>query len=128
MKVETDIDGLVELVSNVTEAYTTALFIADNQKRMLRLWRFYSLSDNVNKNATIPFGDGPIGLVAETKKDFDLAKFAERDTGLLKLYIKNESIKSFFAVPILDKDGVLEGVIAFDSKKNFVFANKDQKY
>jgi len=127
MKVETDIDGIIELVSNVTEAYTTALFIADNQKRMLRLWRFYSLSDNVNKNAAIPFGDGPIGLVAETKKDFDLAKFAERDTGLLKLYIKNESIKSFFAVPILDKDGVLEGVISIDSKKNFVFANKDQK-
>jgi len=127
MKVETDFEGLVELVSNVTEAYTTALFLADNQKRMLRLWRFYSLSDNVNKNATIPFGDGPIGLVAETKEDFDLAKFAERDTGLLKLYSKNESIKSFFAVPIVNKDGVLEGVISIDSKKSFVFANKDQK-
>jgi len=127
MKIETDIDGLLELVSNVTEAYTTALFLADNQKRMLRLWHFYSLSDNVNKNVTIPFGDGPIGLVAESKEDFDLAKFAERDTGLLKIYSKNDSIKSFFAVPIINKDEVLEGVISIDSKKTFVFANKDQK-
>ena len=127
MNVETDVDGLVELVSNVTEAYTTAVFLADNQKRILRLWHFYSLSDNVNKNVSILFGDGPIGMVAETKEDFDLAKFAERDSNLLRLYSKNEIIKSFFAVPIVNKDGVLEGVISIDSKKTFVFANKEQK-
>jgi diguanylate cyclase (GGDEF)-like protein len=127
MNIEADINGLVELVSNVTEAYTTAVFLADNQNRMLRLWRFYSLSDKVNAKAKIPYGTGPIGIVAESKMDFDLARFDERDSDLLGIYAKNESIKSFFAVPILNKGGNLEGVISIDSKKSFVFANKEQK-
>jgi diguanylate cyclase (GGDEF)-like protein len=127
MKVETNADRLIELVSNVTEAYTTAIFLADNQKRILRLWKFYSLSDNINTNVSIPFGTGPTGIVAETKKDFDLAKFAERDSSLLKIYAKNESIKSFFAVPIINKDGILEGVLSIDSKKTYVFSSKEQK-
>ena len=126
MRIEADIDELVELVSNVTEAYTTAFFLADNQNRMLKLWKFYSLGDSVIADASIPFGVGPIGLVAEDLKPFDLSKFSERDSGLLKLYSKNEEIKSFFAVPVMRK-GVLEGVLCIDSKKSFVFTSKDQK-
>ncbi|HGE72386.1 TPA: diguanylate cyclase [Candidatus Poribacteria bacterium] len=127
MRIETDVDKLIELVSNVTESYTTAVFLADNKKRILKMWKYYSLGDNVNPNATIPFGTGPIGIVAETKTDFDLTKFSERDSNLLKIYSKSESIKSFFAVPIINKDGILEGVLAIDSKKTYFFSNKDQK-
>jgi len=126
MKIETDIDGLVELVSSVTEAYTTAFFLADNQKRMLRLWRFYSLSDNVIADAVIPFGAGPIGWVAENREEFDISKFSDRDSGLLRLYSRNENIKSFLAVPVMN-GGVLEGVLCIDSKKTFVFTSKEQK-
>jgi diguanylate cyclase (GGDEF)-like protein len=126
MKIEADIDELVKLVSSATEAYTTAFFLADNQARVLRLWHFYSLSDNVIAGASIPFGIGPIGWVAENLKPFDLSKFSERDSGLLRLYSKNEGIKSFFAVPVA-REGVLEGVLCIDSKRAFVFANKDQK-
>ena len=82
MNIKTDVNGLIELVSNVTDAYTTAVFLADNQRRILRLWHFYSLGDNVNSKAKIPYGVGPIGTVAESKQDFDLAKFAERDSSL----------------------------------------------
>jgi len=127
MSIETDVNGLVELVSNFTDAYTTAVFLADNQRRILRLWHFYSLGDNVNPKAKISYGVGPIGTVAESKQEFDLTKFAERDSSLLEIYSRNESIKSFFAVPIINKDGILEGVISIDSKRNFVFSNKEQK-
>lgn len=126
-RIENCIAELIQLVSNVTEAYTTALFIADNNKHFLKLWKYYSLGDNVNPDAIIPFGVGPIGLVAEDRSDFDLTKFSERDSSLLGLYNKNENIKSFFAVPIINIDGNLEGVISIDSKKTFVFSNKDQK-
>ncbi|MGB9594998.1 MAG: sensor domain-containing diguanylate cyclase [Candidatus Poribacteria bacterium] len=127
MRIETDAKKLIELVSNVMEAYTTAVFLADNKKRILRLWEYYSLGDNVDPDAKIPFGMGPIGIVAETKNDFDLTKFSERDSSLLKMYSKNESIKSFFAVPIINKDGIFEGVLTVDSKKTFFFSNKQQK-
>lgn len=126
MKIKTDIDELIQLVSSVIEAYTTAFFLADNQKQVLKLWRFYSLSDNVIPDAAIPFGVGPIGRVAESRKPFDLSKFSKRDSGLLRLYSRNEDIKSFFAVPVIS-EGVLEGVLCVDSKKAFVFAGKDQK-
>lgn len=127
MKFETDADKLIELVSNVTEAYTTAVFLADNKKRTLKIWKYYSLGDNVNPDAKIPFGMGPIGIVAETKTDFDLTKFSERDSDLLKIYSKNEIIKSFFAVPIINRENILEGVLTVDSKKTYFFSNKQQK-
>ena len=126
MEIKANIDELVQLVSTATEAYTTAFFLADNQRQLLRLWSFYSLGDNVIAEASIPFGVGPIGLVAENMKPFDLTKFSERDSSLLRLYSRNEDIKSFFAVPVMRGDS-LEGVLCIDSKKAFVFANKDQK-
>jgi diguanylate cyclase (GGDEF)-like protein len=64
--------------------------------------------------------------VAEGLKSFDLSKFSDRDSRLLRLYSKNEGIKSFFAVPVM-REGILEGVLCVDSKKAFVFANRDQK-
>jgi len=126
MRIKADVDELIQLVSSVTEAYTTAFFLADNRKRLLNLWRFYSLSNNVISDAAISFGVGPIGRVAESLKPFDLSKFSERDSGLLRLYSRNEDIKSFFAVPVMT-GGTLDGVLCIDSKKAFVFATKDQK-
>ena len=126
MQIEADVEELVKLVSSVTEAYTAAFFLADNQERLLKLWHFYSLSDNVIVNVSIPFGVGPIGRVAESLEPFDLSKFSGRDSGLLRLYSKNEGIKSFFAVPVMSGN-VLEGVLSIDSKRAFVFASKDQK-
>lgn len=127
MSIEADVKGLVELVSNVTDAYTTAVFLADRKRRILKLWHFYSLGDNVRAKTQIDFGVGPIGIVAESKQDFDLSKFSERDSDLLGIYYKNESIKSFFAVPIISKDDELQGVLSIDSKSNFVFTNREQK-
>jgi diguanylate cyclase (GGDEF)-like protein len=125
MKIEANIDELVKLVSTAIEAYTTAFFLADNQRRLLKLWHYYSLGDNVIDDATIPFGYGPIGWVAENHEPFDLSKFSTRDSSMLGLYSKNEDIKSFYAVPITRGD-VLEGVLCVDSKRAFVFARKDQ--
>jgi diguanylate cyclase (GGDEF)-like protein len=116
----------VQLVSSATEAYTTAFFLADNQKRILKLWNFFSLSDHVIADAIIPFGAGPIGRVAENMKPYDLSKFTERDSRLLRIYSRNEDIKSFCAVPVI-RGGILEGVLCIDSKKSLVFAIKDQK-
>lgn len=126
MQIGADIDELVKLVSSATEAYTTAFFLADNEERTLKLWHYFSLSDYLITDAVMPFGAGPIGWVAENMKPFDLSKFTERDSRMLRIYSKNEDIKSFCAVPVIS-DGVLEGVLCIDSKKSLVFSIKDQK-
>jgi len=126
MKIEADLNELMELVSNATDAFTTAFFLADNQRQLLKLWHFYSLGNNVIADAIIPFGVGPIGRVAESQEPFDLSKFSDRDSGLLRLYSRNEDIKSFFAVPVMNAD-TLAGVLCIDSKNAYVFVPKDQK-
>jgi len=126
MKIGADIDELIKLVSTATDAYTTAFLLADHQKKMLKMLHFYSLSDNVIADASIPFGVGPIGRVAESMRPFDLSKFSDRDSRMLKIYSRNEDIKSFCAVPVIG-EGILEGVLCIDSKKSLVFAIKDQK-
>lgn len=126
MKIEADVEGLLKLISSAIETYTTAFFLAYNKRRVLKLWRFYSLSENVISDSTIPFGYGPIGRVAEDEKSFDLSKFSDRDSSMLGLYSKSEEIKSFAAVPVI-RDNKLDGVLCVDSKSAFVFTNKDQK-
>ena len=50
-----------------------------------------------------------------------MAQF-DRDTRNLKLYLRDEGIKSFMAVPVGDA-----GVLCVDSKRNYVFTEKNQK-
>lgn len=126
MKIEADIKELIHLVSAVTEAHTTAFLMADNQKRVLKLFDFCSLSDNIIRDAIIPYGYGPIGWVADNIEPFDLSKFTDRDSGMLKLYSKNEEIKAFAAVPVLREDSLV-GVLCVDSKSSFIYTNKEQK-
>jgi diguanylate cyclase (GGDEF)-like protein len=126
MKIGADIDELVKLVSSATDAYTTAFFLADNQKQMLKLWHYFTLSDYLITDASIPFGVGPIGRVAENMKLYELTKFTDRDSRMLKIYSRNEEIKAFCAIPVIS-EGVLEGVLCIDSKSSNDFAIKDQK-
>lgn len=126
MKIEADIEDLIELVGTAIETHTTAFFRADNTKQVLTLSCHQSLSDNIIKGVSIPFGYGPIGWVAENREVFDLSKFSDRDSGLLKIYSKNEEIKSFAAAPVLRGD-ILIGVLCIDSKRAYVFTHKEQK-
>ena len=62
------LNQLIELTSNVTDAFTTALFVSDPNKKMLLLAGYHSLSLNLDGKARIAYGDGPIGWVAENEK------------------------------------------------------------
>ena len=114
MRIKADVDELIQLVSSVTEAYTTAFFLADNRKRSLNLWRSYSLSSNVISDAVIPFGAGPIGRVAESLKPFALPKFSDRESGLLRLHSRTEDIKYFFSLPVIT-EATFDGLFCHDS-------------
>ncbi|MFH0926179.1 MAG: diguanylate cyclase [bacterium] len=122
---EKEIINLLKLVSNTTDAHTSVIFVANSHDKILKLKGIYSLSNNINENITIPFGEGLIGWVANHKEAINASEF-KRDATTLQFYTENEDVKSFLAVPILKQDE-LKGVLCIDSKQRYVFTNKDQK-
>ncbi len=82
---------------------------------------YHTLSLQINPRLSLQPGDGVIGWVAKNRQPVNIAQF-DRDTRNLKLYLKDEGIKSFLAVPVGDA-----GVICVDSKRNYVFTEKNQK-
>ncbi len=110
-----ELKGLIELVSNVNDAFTAALFLFNPQRDRLLLSAYHTLSLQVNPKTTIQPGDSLIGWVAKNEQPVNVAQF-DRDNRNLKLYLRDEGIKSFMAVPVGDA-----GVLCVDSKRNYVF-------
>ncbi|MBI3013869.1 MAG: diguanylate cyclase [Candidatus Tectomicrobia bacterium] len=124
MGLEEDLDSLVRLISNVTESFTTAIFLLDPEVGLLRLKANHSLSENVIPTVSIPVGQGMIGWVAQNRQPLHATHF-QHDTTTLQMYRTNEEIKSFLAVPIQSREVL--GVLCIDSKKQYVFTPKTQK-
>jgi signal transduction protein with GAF and PtsI domain len=112
---------LIHLISNVTEAFTTALFLIDSRQNKLKLKGYHSLSLHIDPETSLAIGDSIIGWVAKNQRPVNISQF-DRDTRNLKLYLRDEKIKSFLAVPV----GEL-GVLCIDSKRNYLYTDKDQK-
>jgi len=119
---DNEVQDLIELISNTTEAYTTALFLSPKQGEPLRLRAYLSLSQNIDPNVSIGPGEGLVGWVFKNNKSVNVDKF-DQDTRRLLFYRIDESIKSFMAVPLSEVNGVL----AVDSKQRYVFTEKSQK-
>lgn len=117
---------LVELTSNVTHAFTTALFVADPVQKTLTLRESHTLSLNLDKEAIIAYGEGPIGRVAENEAPF-LEEHFKNDTSTLKIYKVKEDLKSFLAVPVISDGDGLTGVLVVDSKESYGFSILTQK-
>lgn len=111
----------IELVSNVFDAYTAALFLFDRDRNRLEVAAWHTLSKNFSPETTLSPGDGIVGWVAKNGRPVNVTHF-DQDTGNLVFYSQNEEIKSFMAVPVGD-----EGVLCIDSKSKYVFVEKDQK-
>jgi signal transduction protein with GAF and PtsI domain len=112
---------IIQLISNVTEAFTTALFLYDPLESKLHLSCYQSLSQHINPQTSLSIGDSLIGWVAKNQRPVNIAQF-DRDTRNLKFYLRDEKIKSFLAVPVKGA-----GVLCIDSKRNYVYTDKDQK-
>ncbi|MFQ5915003.1 MAG: GAF domain-containing protein [Nitrospinota bacterium] len=124
MRLEEDLLSLVDLLSNVTDAYTAALFFPRELDGRLQLRNCHTLSDHVPRNLVIDVGQGLIGWVAERGEALHSTEF-KHDLSALGLYRREENIKSFMAVPVRTPAGT--GVLCIDSKRQYVFTPKVQK-
>lgn len=129
MNLDNEIYNLIKLVSNTSEAHTSALFVATPSHRQLTLRTIYSLTRSINEETVVDFGTGLIGWVANNAKPLNASKFQYDSRNLpyyMKAVVKAEEIKSFMAVPVMNLSTLL-GVLCVDSKRSYVFTDKDQK-
>lgn len=118
-----NVHEFMKLVSNVMEAYTTALFtIKDRKENILAIKSCCTFSKNIDEQSKIHPGEGFVSWVHREQKSVLVSNF-ERSTTTLKFYKTDEAIKSLLAVPLPDQQGVLYT----DSKKSYRFTEEREK-
>lgn len=121
--------SLVNLLSNILEAYTTAFFVLDPRNRQLELVASQTLSKYLPQTLALPLEQS--GILAQVQKvgqTIHLDKLQEAAPSLsttVPFYRDGEShIKGLFAVPVGDGAGVLY----VDTKYSWGFNDKQQKW
>ncbi len=120
---------LIDLLSNILEAYTTAFFLLDPKARRLNMAASQSLSKFLPESVSMPLDQS--GILAQTQKvgqTIHLDKLQENALNLsttVPFYREGEShIKGVFVVPVGDGKGVLY----VDTKYAWGFNDKQQKW
>jgi len=115
---------LVELTSNVTNAYTTALYSANRKEETFSLREHFSLNPNLTLKAKIPFTHGPIHKAIKSKMPMVIDHF-DTEADELDIFNSTENLKSFLIVPVIHDD--IEGVLVIATKDAYSFSPKLQK-
>ena len=115
---------LIELTSNITDAYATVLYSANNEEETYQLREYFSLNPNLAPPATVPFGKGPISKTVASQKPLVIDYFDPEATEL-EIFNKIEDLKSFLIVPVIHNE--LEGVLVIATKEAYGFSPKLQK-
>jgi len=121
--------SLVDLLSNILEAHTTAFFLVDSKKRHFHLAAAQSLSRYLTETLTLPMEQsGILSQVHKAGQTVHLDKMHEITTALsstLPFYREGEShIKGLLIQPVGQGDGVLY----VDTKYSWGFNTKQQKW
>jgi len=120
---------LVNLLSNILEAYTTAFFVFDQRNRRLNLAAMQSLSKFIPGQISLPLeGSGILSQVQKVGQTIHLDKLHEATPSIpltLPFYREGEShIKGLYAVPVAGGAGILY----VDTKYGWGFNDKQQKW
>lgn len=115
---------LIELTSNVTDAYAAVLYTADNEKEIYHLKEFFSLSPDFKPPGTVPFGNGPISKAVAGRTPLIIDYF-NPEAAKLEIFKKITDLKSFLLVPVIHNE--LEGMLMIATKEAYSFSSKLQK-
>jgi diguanylate cyclase (GGDEF)-like protein len=113
------IDSFSQLIFNVYEAFTVAFFIRENEH--LRCLSSVSFANSFDKNRLVPIDGSLPGWIIKHNEPLIVPNF-DKDEGTLGYYGADEEIKSFMGYPMEES-----GVIIIDSKKKWVFTDKEKK-
>jgi GGDEF domain-containing protein len=113
------LDGFSNLIFNVYEAFTVALFVKNNES--LECLSSISFANSFDKNKDVLIEGTLPGWVIKHNEPLIIPNF-DKDESTLGYYNSAEGIKSFMGYPLEGK-----GVIIVDSKKKWVFTDKEKK-
>jgi diguanylate cyclase (GGDEF)-like protein len=113
------IDNFSELIFNVYEAFTVALFLKDEER--FRCLSSVTFAKSFDRERSIPIDGTLPGWALKHSEPLILPNF-DKDESALGYYGSEEGIKSFMAYPL-----GIPGVIVVDSKKRYVFTDRERK-
>jgi GGDEF domain-containing protein len=113
------IDSLSQLIFNVYEAFTVAVFATAGDRLLCR--SSVTFAKSFDRNRVVPVEGTLPGWVLKHGEPLVIANF-DRDEGTLGYYGSSEEIKSFMGYPMEGR-----GVLIVDSKKKWAFPDKEKK-
>ena len=115
---------LLALIGSVFEAYSAVLVLPSGRTGVYRIAAHFSLGEKIDAESAIDPGKGLIGWVLRNEKPM-LVNNVDQYQNHLGYYIDDDDafIKAFMACPL----GNGRGVLCLDSKRQYSFAEKDQK-
>ena len=113
------LDSFVELIFNVYEAHTVALYMKEDDR--LICLSAVSFAQSFDKGRSLPLEGTLAGWALKHRAPLIIGNF-DKDEETLGYYGRKEEIKSFMAYPL-----EIPGVIVVDSKGKWVFTEKDKK-
>ena len=128
MQHSSSFDRILGILCSVLDAHSAALFLPEGsskgEERELFMASSFSLGNRLNYSAVIHEGKGLVGWILRNREPLLVANFDQRQNRL-GYYLDNEehNIKAFMGCSFADGAGVL----CVDSKRQYSFAEKDQK-
>lgn len=124
MNTSSYLDRLLAIIGSVFDAYSAVLIMRFRPEDSFRIGAFFSLGNKIDAEATIMPGKGLVGWVVANERPL-LVNNVDQHKNHLGYYIDNEDafIKAFMACPL----GNGRGALCVDSKRQYSFAEKDQK-
>jgi signal transduction protein with GAF and PtsI domain len=116
-----DLQEAVNLLANITEAFTTALYLLEPESGMLRPAVWQTLSRSFRSDVDVKPGEGLVGYVFKHRAVADVDRYRQQSTAT-RLYDTDEGIQAFLAIPV-GRDGVL----VVDTRTRKAFGEREKK-
>ncbi|WP_462323566.1 GAF domain-containing protein [Desulfoplanes sp.] len=122
MKPEASLENLTQIVGNIFEAYSVAVFLPKEDGYILKTW--FSLGNDIAARTCITPGQGLVGWIIRNEQPLLVSNFDQKKS-FLGYYNRGgeDKIKTFMGSPIPH----IGGALCVDSKKTYSFVEKDQK-
>jgi signal transduction protein with GAF and PtsI domain len=121
MKARQGLQDAVDLLANLTEAFTVALFLKDPTSEYMHPAAWHSLGRSFRSEEPIRVGEGLVGYVAKHGVPVDVDRY-QQSSEATGLYSEDEGIKAFLGMPVGDI-----GVLVVDTKTRHIFGEREKK-
>jgi signal transduction protein with GAF and PtsI domain len=116
-----ELKDAINLLADLTEAYTAALFLREHGGSNLRAAAWHTLSRSFKAASVIRDGEGVVGYVAKHHQPVDVDRY-HQSSGATRYYDEDEGVQAFVAMPVGEV-----GVLVVDTKNRQVFGEREKK-